>query len=998
MKYPFKKSNSILLFCLSILSFQSKAQNLFNSKQYSHHTYLYKISNTEAKEIYKRELRKADSTYLHTLITSYPTDSVFKDTLSTGHYIRTYVRQNKQQIEVTSIPNFYVYILNNNTDLCIQVSDLNGAIIEDAKVQIKNKIIQFDRASQSYLMPKSNKRGLLAVSYQGFTDYYQLYRDHNNSGIKRGLRKTLYGSPLKHVWKPVQFIVLLPVDGIKALTNRGRSSSFYKIRRFVERTINRIDCLFRKENCQQDKTYKYKGYLVFNKPKYLPNDTVKFKAFITNAKAKPLKQELKLKLVNYGKNIELANLKPYTKGAYHSQFVLHDSLKLELDRRYGVVITDQKENYLMKNIFVYEDYELNELQLKVKPVRKEHYHKEPLILNIEAVNENDLRILDGQLKVIVRPLEVNQYFETSCFLPDTLLLLHQQVKPKQDTKIVIPDTLFPKINLKYQVDVELSSADQQIVSQKEVFNYYYKKDWVDFQLLKDSIRFEFFENGIKTESELRLTGYDSFNHPVEHYQVKLPHQIKLNPHLAEYQVESETLKERLNIQNADDRISCFSERTNDSLFVEVINPYHIAISYSVFEHDKKLIEGYDQSIKITLPNKTKHNYYVSLRYVWAGNVQQQYFSIPLKDKQLNLTVKQPNLVYPNQTTNIEIEVTDSYGKPVEGVDLTAQALTKKFKYEPPVLPDLKKLAKPKYIINNFELNKQPVKNCAPLSLATLTTNAGLDTMEYYQFIYPTDHMYRFEYVTEDSITQFAPYVTKEGAFQPVHVVYVDHQPVYFSWTTTKPSYSFKIDSGFHHIELRTAQKSIAIDSLYFNPKKKLVFSVDENTRHPNVTINEMPTVLKDNEQANLYRYILPYNSLYRDDAYFQNNEKIEILKRNEQYKGHRHFAGPINGRITFNTINDYYHTFEHEPYFEYQFKSKLIKMKSVDLYRYPTNLLQYKPTMNWADEVITKKKLMVGWNNYIQSTRTRKLRYEILENSSLHGKLQFTVNRVEKIS
>ena len=142
-----------------------------------------------------------------------------------------------------------MYLLNNNTDLCIQVCDLNGKIIDDAIVEVKNKTIHFDETSQTYLHPKSNKRGLLAVSHQGFTAYYQLSRDYNNSALKRGLRKTLYGSPLKFVWKPVQFIVLLPVDGIKALTKRSRPSSFYRIRRFVENTKNQIECLFKKKGC-----------------------------------------------------------------------------------------------------------------------------------------------------------------------------------------------------------------------------------------------------------------------------------------------------------------------------------------------------------------------------------------------------------------------------------------------------------------------------------------------------------------------------------------------------------------------------------------------------------------------------------------------------------------------------------------------------------------------------------------------------------------------------
>jgi hypothetical protein len=76
---------------------------------------------------------------------------------------------------------------------------------------------------------------------------------------------------------------------------------------------------------------RHDGYMVFNKPKYLPGDTVKLKAFIVKKKnGKPLEEEARL-ILDSDKPRVLATLVPYAPGAYEYRFVLHDSLGMKLD-------------------------------------------------------------------------------------------------------------------------------------------------------------------------------------------------------------------------------------------------------------------------------------------------------------------------------------------------------------------------------------------------------------------------------------------------------------------------------------------------------------------------------------------------------------------------------------------------------------------------------------------------------------------------------------------
>ena len=114
--------------------------------------------------------------------------------------------------------DFDVMILKNNTDLAIQVYNLKGDLIQDADVSVRLKTIRFDNKSKTYIDKKSNQKGLLKVKYNGFTAFYDLKRQYNNSFIKRTTRKIVYGIPLKYVWSPVRYIIYLPIDGVKSIS------------------------------------------------------------------------------------------------------------------------------------------------------------------------------------------------------------------------------------------------------------------------------------------------------------------------------------------------------------------------------------------------------------------------------------------------------------------------------------------------------------------------------------------------------------------------------------------------------------------------------------------------------------------------------------------------------------------------------------------------------------------------------------------------------------
>ena len=968
----------MLFFC-----FHSMGQKLIESRQTSHYTYIYKLTDEEAKTIYTDNVWEVNPSFFHTLVDSFPTDNGYDEELSQGHYIKTFAEKNEQKIAITTVQKFNVYVVNNNTDLRVQVYDLKGQLIPDAELKVKRKKLRFDKKTQCYIEKKSNRKGLLEVTHNGFTTYYNLSRKQNNSRFKRGSQKVLYGTPLKYVWRPVRFIAYIPVDLVKSISRRHRSRTIYRIKNFFRKPFRS----FRKNNKKQ-----YKGYMVFNKPKYLPQDTVKFKAFLVTKKGKPIDEEIDVVLAGTGKKNILTRLKPYRKGGYEYEFYLHDSLQLRLDKNYYIYLESSKKKgkRYISGYFKYEDYELTSTQLAIRLDDKEQFRNQERTLYVKGTNENDLNILDGRIEVFVKPKSITKYLDNQVFVPDTLLFLKQPLDPTGETEIALPDSLFPKINFDYEVNVKLLTSDNEVLSEKKKVTYYYQSKTFDMEILGDSIRFVYKENGIEKPQEVSVSADDAFENSTPIYTGSTPCTLELNPYYLYYYISSTNASKLINMTRQSSLLTCYADRTNDSIFIEVDNPRNIPFNYNIYKKNTEKYAGYNDSLNLKKKTRTKQNYFVSVRYLWAGKVKTEDYQIVLRDKKLNVTVTEPKIVYPGQKTQVEVLVTDVDGKPVENVDVTAYGLTKKFNHHAPPLPYLGKTRKGKALINNFKIkkNKAGKPNYLKLDYDAWEVLAGLDSIEYYKFIYPKDRLYRFEYQTADTLTQFAPFVVSDGAIQPIHVIYVDNKPIYFSWSTHQQPYSFKIDSGFHEINLRTSHQNITIDSMYFEAGKKLIFSLNEDVKLENIKIDTVQTELNTWEKNVLYKYIFPYrNHFGRQYAYIEQDGEIQVLNPANRRSN---LAGPVVGEVSFHLIDSFSTNFRHEAFFEYDFAPELLKMRSIDKENYPEYLNRYRARTALANEYITKANFYKQWENYLATKQVVKPKYLFSKTSSkdVTGRLQ----------
>ncbi len=976
---------TLIVASVAFLPYFAIAQNneLLQSRKTSEQTYIYRLTEKEAAVLNKKGIEKVDSTFFHTLVSSYPTDSVFNEKLPSGHYLKTYSEKNRQQVFYTYVAGFDVFVLNNNTDLCIQVYDLDGKIIREAEVKTGMRKLRFDAETQCYILRKSYKReGTLKVVYKGNTAYFQLTGTQRYSRFGSGMRKLLYVSPVKYLWKPIDFAARVPGDAINSIRSQWARGTIADIERFFKK-------LFNPSEYYDEKNLGYKGYMVFNKPKYMPGDTVKFKAFAVNKKGKPLDKKVDVNIYNHRKMIRLTELEPYRSGAFEYRFFLHDSLDLTLDKSYSVYLDNKNGETYIQSSFHYEDYELNHTKLTLNIPTDRHYKGRDFHLFAKGSDDNELNLMDARLEITATAGKTEKYISDKVFVPDTLWRHKMDLNPTGETEIIVPDTLFPKANILYNLEVRMLTSDNKTYSERKQITYYHQKEGFELNVENDSIKVIFRKNGNEIPQKVQLIATDNFGNETEIGNGTTPYKIPTNVYYKTYTAQNGDTKETLDVSSQPPLLECFSNRTNDSIFIQFENPRKLNFTYNIYERNKEIFRGYTESLTLKKRTNSNENYYLSVRYLWGGTIMEQNYRIPFFDKKLTLAVKQPTLVYPGQKANIEVTVTDQKGKPVENVDITAYSLTKKFNYQPPTVPYIGKYRPEKELINNFRIQSPDnAQRSLNLNYAAWKVLANIDSIEYYKFLYPRHGVYRFEYRTEENITQFAPFVVSDGEVQPVFAVYVNDVPVYFDWTNNNQPYSFKVEPDKpQRIKIRLSDKSITLNDLNFKRGYKTILSIPANIRHKDVNTAKEKNEFSQYEKNILYKYTFPYRNSFRGNlAYIKNRDNYFVLSPDANPStGNRSFVGPVAGKVDFELLNDYKQNFEHEPYFEYDFSPNIIKMREIKTFDFPLNKKLYSSKNlenNLFDSVLTHRILQKEAQAMIERRRQNQIRYNFPNRTS----------------
>ncbi len=927
-----------LLF-LVIMTLPALSQDLVHSRKTSFYTYVFQITNAEARSIYRKDLSAVKESFFHTVIDSFATSQPYLRQLPVGHYLMAHAEEDQLVYRLQSVSKLQVKLLNNNRDLVIHLHDSLGNAVSDAKVRLKKNSIPYDAKTQAYRLNKTYKHGLLAVEYQGFTSYHSVKAQYKAKRFSKIVRRVFFGIPLGYVTRPFYRIY----SSIRYWSPQGWIYDVLHPVRFWEQ---KIAPKFNKPN---------QGFIVFNKPRYRAQDTVRFKAVVLKANGKPVRKSLKVYLQNYttfsGKPIKLTRLIPYQKGLYEYSFVLHDSLKLKLGSQYSI---DLQSNYniFLSERFKYEDYELKANTFALRLTKKEYTQGEHVTAFVKGTDENDLDVMDARVQLKLYPQQTGAFDTTQIIVADTLWRYEQKMEATGETRIVVPDSVLHNANMSFVLEAVFLNANNERHIKTQGFERKYAPAQLVVQMANDSLVAEYQVAGQSQphQAELVTSAYTSAGSVIGRHRVQLPYREPLNPYVQLYELKSGKDSTFLEAKTLSSNFQVATRRTADSVWVQMTNPRKLPFWYSIYYKNTLLKKGSGtQTLDFREKAHRTHNYSVSVQYIWNNEVHEEEYSIPLYTKQLNIETSAPETVSPGQTVPIQIHVRDYQGKPVSNVDLTAYGVTRKFtELHTPRIPEFSKRYANRKLINTFHFEKlSQTENKKKLQWQRWHQEMGLDSIAYFQFLYPKTGVYTHYLPMPNLMTQIAPFVVINGVIEPIYMLFIDTEPRYFQVTDVGQRYSFHVDSGYHSVQIRTRTLTIKLDSVYLKRHQKLILSIDpasfyQAKKTPVIArpaskelrqqtrIDTITSQLSANELATLNAYTMPvrWNFTRNDYIYVRQNKQLFLLNAPDVSSQPR-IIGPVKPQPTqFVWKNSFSTDFTFESGFEYDFQPQLLKMRT----------------------------------------------------------------------
>lgn len=962
--------------------------SLSGSLQHSLYTYVYQINAREAASLSTSHLAKVADKHLHTLTDSFPTHGPVP-ALPPGNYLFVHASNNKLVYRLYTPDDLHIKLVNNDHDLAVLVHAKDGKHVNDAAVRYNNKRLPYNTSTQTYGPVRNQNPGSINISHK---NVYYRFPLAKNKWKQPFLRKLGNSFPLKYITSAIRRL-------------KGNNRNYY-------------------EYFDQSTPYEqqFKGFMVFSKPRYKPRDTVQLKAFVETNKGKLVNQPLILRLTDsyLDKDTILTTLQPYRAGGYTYQFVLSDSLDLDLDDKYLLTLEEARSRkydldeydgdldddeyamqrkVVMRGKFEYEEYELAAVTFTARSSQEEHSRGEQLSIFLKATDDNEMAVMDGRVSIVIRPSDYSSrtFHASHVFLPDTLWSHQQALDAIGETKVNIPDSIFPKATFNYEILCSFLNSNNELQTETLFQTYAYDTRSISFERIKDSLRIAHRVSGSIVPREGTLYTFGAGKDTIATQRVTLPTVTRINPFAASYTISTDSLTEDYDLRSAKPAIACVGTRTKDSVRIQLINPDHQPVWYTIFAGNKAVLRGYGDSLFYRERATKPGNYSVSVQYIFGNQVHKENYNIPYQDKLLSIRTDQPSFVYPGQTARINIHVTDYRGEDVPGADVTAFSYTSKFQAPSPVVPYLGK-AYPwrKWHAAPSLLQKENAERSIALNWERWSREMQLDTAEYYRFLHPQG-IYINREPARDGISQFAPFVVDRGDIQPVHLIYIDELPVFFSQSRHMQRYSFRISSGLHTVRLRTRNKMITLDSVRIESGMKTFLSIDPNIITKHVEIKKMPDELTKYEMELWGRYMLVVvNDFGENLAYVQQYPNVFLLNKNPSG-----YPLPVlTGPFTLNTAelvvkNKFNQAFETEGSWTYTISKGLVKQKQYrDPYPFQRWLSAQTPDYNFQDFVLTEKEIDSLWQDYLdnRSSNTSLFKNESLQRTG-NGRLQIGIRQ-----
>ncbi|NIG55181.1 alpha-2-macroglobulin family protein [Chitinophaga sp. Cy-1792] len=815
----------ILILFLYCYTYTASAQEpLSETATSSHVQALYRISNAEALKIFKSSIEypraskyikgateqiefNADTSLLHTLVGVFPITEPLPANIPAGHYITVSAAGTLVHYRYITINTIHLSLLDNNRGLLLTVTDKAGNNIPDAHVKLENKNIRYSRSTQCYLLPQSDRQGIITVSYQGVDNFMHVFPEYFAKGYEGR------PSPFATFWKRTRRVLSPKRIAKKAMLSLKPYTHFYH------------------------------AYMALSKPKYKPGDTVKLKTFAVNDKGEPVNEPLQVRVAQwYGKlDTIIATIRPYRPGGYEYSFPLNASLRMLRDREVSIQLertTEGRETIADKK-FIYGEYELKDILFQVRRNQEptDYAKGQSIKLFIKGTDNNDLPLLDARVKISITTESSDSYRPGMTFVPYKLMEETIPLETIGETVFNIPDYIFPDAGIQFTVTCQLLTSDNS--EKKETFTLHRSNNpgRFEFDVRKDEVFISYFEGDTPKSVPGALLIHSAVNDSPMVKNVIFPCKTTIHPWMTMVSARTADISNDYAIDGHPDQVDVSGILTNHHLHILLHNPRNIPVRYQLIKEKRIIEKGFGTTFDRHLRANGRKGYKLNLQYTYGGNTRSKEYNFLKTTHDLQVNIDAPPVIQPGGKTRITVNVTNHNQKPVKDADVTAFAITTKFGDGMPKLPSWpyrnKNLSAyyPSYMLSGTRTTQQD----AMLDWTSWKSLLGLDTMPYFQFFHPEKVLYNFE-ATADTVTQLAVYVVKNGFPMVPHLIWIDNVLAYTHGTLSTEHYSIPATPGYHQVTVRTASEKITLDDIYVQQGRKNMIAVNADIPGNGVTI------------------------------------------------------------------------------------------------------------------------------------------------------------------
>jgi TonB-dependent SusC/RagA subfamily outer membrane receptor len=934
-------------------------QQLAKARQSSYLTKVFRLTTAQAQRLYEHGLKAARPNFFTVPVDSFPTDKPAWPLLPLGYYLVAHTEGPELVYWLRAETSRTLQVIDNQTDLALAVRDSLGRFIEGAQVAVAGQPLPYDAATHTYRRARRSRAGIVAITAGGRTTFYplaQTYRQPHSpwldGRVLRAGRRVLFGRPLGYVTGPIWRTVRdlkHPSQTISGPVGLVRSAFSEDVRYQREnwREQRKEERARRRERPDQRQ---WQSYLVVSQPRYRPaHDTLRLKARVLRRQnGHPSTQPLTLWLSGGGlpARKRLASLRPVRPGSYEYSLPLTDTLGLRVGTTASLTLEDTHKHTVAEGEFNFEDYELNNNHFALRMLEKEPRRGQPQAAFLRGSDASELNLLDARVRLTVVPASGPlRGVGRRLFVPDTLWTHTQALDPVGETRVNLPASIFPATELDYLVQATFLTTDNERHVETARLHYEFDPGRLHLTLAGDSVYLSYDSLGTARPHRAKLEIAKGGSAPGDSAYfrrgiVRLPLALPVLPQAESYLVHDgagRSASLALTPANADLTLS--SNRTADSLQLAVSNPHRLPFWYYVYRGNELRYRGYATDYQLAIRESNVASWHVSLHYTWGARQQTAEYSVGPVQRQLTIATDEPAIAYPGQRLRLGFTVTDEHGRPVPDADLTAYAYSSKFEQSTlPALPATERpvpgrLARQRFALTasfgNYTLERQR------LAWQQWRHQLGIDSLQFYHFLYPADGAF-YEYrPAPGGLTQVAAFVVDSGRVQAPIAIYLDGQPVYIHDVNQNQPYVAVADSGHHTLSIRTPSRLITLRDVYLRAQHKLTLSLDPNHPCAELTVEKRPASLLPAELLALRRTLLAVEGQVPSTV-----RQGPVLRplRADYYGARLTLAGPFRPdsillrplREELRPANGGRRKFLFEPLYSYQFSPGVVKMTCLD--------------------------------------------------------------------